>query len=151
VQPYVYTTVEGAQTPHICMTWMWDAVRKVLQDLNHCEVAWFAHLHHLDFQPTLPNLGKHLAWCDDFTQIIMLIAVRPLYRVFPSDGGSPPSLSGVLTTDVGSPPPLSGVFPSDGGSPPPLPSRMQSLCSKLDFESSSVISRGLTGSAGGLP
>jgi hypothetical protein len=101
--------------------------------LNNCEVAWFAHLHHLAFQLTFTNLGKRLAWCDDFTHIIMLIAVCPLYRVFPSDGGYPP--------------PLSGVFPSDGRSPPPLPSRMQSLCSKLDFESSSVISRGLTGSA----
>ena len=91
--------------------------------LNHCEVAWFAHLHHLDIRPTtLPNLGKYLAWCDDFTQIIMLIAVRPLYRVFPSDGGSPPLLSGVLMSDGGSPPPLFRVFPSDGGSPPPLPS-----------------------------
>ena len=115
--------------------------------LNNCEVACFAHLHHLAFQLTFTNLVKRLAWCDDFTQIIMLIAVRPLYRVFPSDGGSPPPHSGVLKSDGGSPPPLSGVFPSDGRSLPLLPSRMQSLCSELDFESSSVISRGLTGSA----
>ena len=26
--------------------------------LNHCKVAWFANLHHLGFQPTLPNLGN---------------------------------------------------------------------------------------------
>ena len=81
----------------------------------------------------------------------MLIAVSSLYRVFPFDGESPPPLSGVLTVDGGFHTPLSGVFPTDGGFPPPLPSRMQSLCSELDFESSSVISRGLTGSAGGLP
>ena len=30
--------------------------------LNHSIVAWFAHLHHLGFQPTLPNLGKCLCW-----------------------------------------------------------------------------------------
>ncbi len=42
-------------------------------------------------------------------------------------------------------------FPSNGASPPPLPSRMQSLRSELDFESSSVISRGLPGSGGSLP
>ncbi len=28
--------------------------------LNICEVVWFAHLHHLDFWLTLPNLGKRL-------------------------------------------------------------------------------------------
>ncbi len=33
---------------------MWDAVWK-FYSLNHCEVAWFAHLHHLDFHLTLPN------------------------------------------------------------------------------------------------
>ena len=101
--------------------------------LNNCEVAWFAHLHHLAFQLTFTNLGKRLTWCDDFTQIIMLIAVRFLYRVFPSYGGSSPPLSGVLTSNGRSPPSLSEVFPSDGGSPPPLLSRMQSLCSELDF------------------
>ena len=26
--------------------------------LNHSVVVWFAHLHHLGFQPTPPNLGK---------------------------------------------------------------------------------------------
>jgi hypothetical protein len=63
----------------------------------------------------------------------MLIAVRFLYRVFPSYVGSSSPLSGVLTSNGRSPPSLSEVFPSDGGSPPPLLSRMQSLCSELDF------------------
>jgi hypothetical protein len=26
--------------------------------LNYSVVAWFAHLHHLGFQPTNPNLGN---------------------------------------------------------------------------------------------
>ncbi len=55
------------------------------------------------------------AWCDDFTQIIMLIAGCPLDYGVPSDGGSPPLLSRVLTSDGGSPSPLTGVYPSDGG------------------------------------
>jgi len=37
------------------------AVWKVY-NLNHSVVVWFAHLHHLGFQPTPPNLGKHLLW-----------------------------------------------------------------------------------------
>jgi hypothetical protein len=28
--------------------------------LNCCEVVWLAHLHHLDFWLTLPNMGKCL-------------------------------------------------------------------------------------------
>ncbi len=28
--------------------------------LNQSKVAWFAHLHQVGFQPTSPNLGKHL-------------------------------------------------------------------------------------------
>ncbi len=34
-----------------------------LNSLYHCIVAWLPHLHHLGFQPTLPNLGKHRKWC----------------------------------------------------------------------------------------
>ena len=30
--------------------------------LNHIIVEWFLHLHHLGFQPALPNLGKRLCW-----------------------------------------------------------------------------------------
>ncbi len=30
--------------------------------LNQSVVAWFAHLHQEGFQPTFPNLGKHLWW-----------------------------------------------------------------------------------------
>ncbi len=38
------TTWEGAQTPHIGMTWTWDAIWKFLQAQANI-VAWFAHLH----------------------------------------------------------------------------------------------------------
>ncbi len=30
--------------------------------LNQSIVAWFAHMHQVGFQPTFPNLGKHLWW-----------------------------------------------------------------------------------------
>jgi hypothetical protein len=30
--------------------------------LNKSIVAWFAHLYHVGFQPTLTNLGKCLWW-----------------------------------------------------------------------------------------
>ena len=47
-------TIGSMTTPTIAKQWFYS--------LNHCEVVWFAHLHHLYFRLTLPNLGKLLWW-----------------------------------------------------------------------------------------
>ena len=39
------------------MTWMWEQFER-FYSLNYNVVVWFAHLHHLGFQPNLPNLGN---------------------------------------------------------------------------------------------
>ena len=51
------TTVEGAQPPNICLTWMWDAVWKVLQT-QPWNSGMICTLHHLGLQPTLANVGN---------------------------------------------------------------------------------------------
>ncbi len=35
---------------------------EMFYSLNPSVVAWFAHLHQVGYQPTSPNLGKHLWW-----------------------------------------------------------------------------------------
>ena len=55
----------------------------------------FVHL-----QVSHPNHDQVVsAWCYDFTQIICWLLSVLSTRVFPSDVGSPPPLSGVLTSD----------------------------------------------------
>jgi hypothetical protein len=48
---------------HLMYVWNYCGMQfERICSINHSVVTWFAHLHHLGFQPTLPNLGKHMWW-----------------------------------------------------------------------------------------
>ncbi len=62
VKSYVHPQPEKAlkQLKYVCHGHGMQFER--FYSLNQSVVAWFAHLHQVGFQPTLPNLGNPLWW-----------------------------------------------------------------------------------------